>query len=131
MAGRIEWHGKEVEAQITRELSRRVKRAVAHVQTTTIKNIQKRAFQTGGSEIRYNPKRTGTASKPGEFPRADRGRLWQEIFMQMLTPLSGMVATPLKYGLILETKMQRSFLERTLNEELKTITRIITTPEIR
>ena len=130
MAGRVEWHGKEVEAKITRELSRRVKRAVAHVQTKTQKNLSQ-PFRTGGSETRYQPKRKGTASKAGEFPKADLGRLRQGIFMQMLTPLKGMVGTPLKYGLILETKMQRSFLERTLNEELKTITRIITTPEIR
>ena len=128
--GRVEWHGKDFEAHITRELSRRVKRAVAHVQTKTQKNIS-RPFRTGGSQTRYQPKRAGTASVAGEFPRADLGRLRQNVFMQMTGKLTGMVGTPLEYGLILETKLDRSFLERTLNEELGTIKKIITTPEIR
>ena len=127
--GRIEWHGKEVEARIERELSRRVKRAVAHVQSKTVKNLS-RPFRDGGPELRYNPGRAGTPSEKGEFPKADLGRLRQEIFMQMVTPLSGRVATPLEYGLFHETH-GRSFLERTLNEELRTITKIITRPEIR
>lgn len=56
-------------------------------------------------------------SKPGEFPRADTTRLMKDIFKSMSDDgLEGRVGTTLKYGLILETRLDRSFLRRTLNE---------------
>ena len=59
-------------------------------------------------------------SKPGEFPRADTTQLMKTIFLVSEPDAAGgpraMVGTPLHYGLILETKLDRSFLRRTLNE---------------
>jgi hypothetical protein len=56
-------------------------------------------------------------SKKGEFPRADTSRLMKDIFVAFSDDgMEGRVGTTLKYGLILETKMDRSFLRRTMNE---------------
>lgn len=56
-------------------------------------------------------------SRAGEFPRADTTRLKKDIFLVMDDTLPiGRAGTTLKYGLILETQLDRSFLRRTLNE---------------
>jgi len=56
-------------------------------------------------------------SKPGEFPRAVTTRLMKDIFKNISDDgLEGRVGTTLKYGLILETRLDRSFLRRNLNE---------------
>jgi hypothetical protein len=56
-------------------------------------------------------------SKPGEFPRADTTRLMKDIFHvhDPSVPVSR-IGTTLKYGLLLEVKLNRSFLRRTLME---------------
>jgi hypothetical protein len=56
-------------------------------------------------------------SKPGEFPRADTTRLMKSIFHRHdAQTLTSRVGTPLDYGVVLELRMDRSFLRRTLNE---------------
>jgi hypothetical protein len=56
-------------------------------------------------------------SKPGEFPHADTTRLMKDIFYERIEgQIAVRVGTTLDYGLILETRMDRSFLVRTLNE---------------
>jgi hypothetical protein len=56
-------------------------------------------------------------SKPGEFPRADTTMLMKTLFHTHDAQLMvSRVGTPLKYGLILETRMNRSFLRRTWQE---------------
>jgi hypothetical protein len=40
--------------------------------------------------------------------------------------LTAIIGTTLDYGLVLETRMNRSFLQRTLNEMLGQVTRILT-----
>jgi hypothetical protein len=67
-----------------------------------------------GSKTFVDPQ---SRSKPGEFPRADTTRLMKDIFKSISdNGLEGRVGTTLKYGLILETRLDRSFLRRTLNE---------------
>lgn len=56
-------------------------------------------------------------SKPGEFPRADTTRLMKDIFYRYVdAETAAYIGTTLNYGLILETKMNRSFLRRTMLE---------------
>lgn len=64
-------------------------------------------------------------SKPGEFPKADTTRLMKDIFFEHVGQDRTVVGTTLDYGLILETKMNRSFLLRTLREERPMLTRIL------
>lgn len=68
-------------------------------------------------------------SKPGEFPKADYPLLMKTIFGEVITTspgvYDGFVGTPLDYGLILETRLDRAFLTRTFNEELDALRRII------
>ncbi len=65
-------------------------------------------------------------SKPGEFPRADSTRLMKNIFHHHdAQRVESRIGTSLKYGLILETRMDRSFLRRTLNEMRYQIVRIV------
>ena len=68
-------------------------------------------------------------SKPGEFPRADTTRLMKDVFHvhdndNPLHP-SSKIGTTLKYGLLLEVAMNRSFLRRTLNELRSRILQIL------
>jgi len=71
-------------------------------------------------------------SKSGEFPKADSTQLMKTIFSGVRSTgrkqWEGFVATPLDYGLMLETKMNRSFLQRSLRENRGTIKRILTGP---
>lgn len=56
-------------------------------------------------------------SKEGEFPRADTTRLMKDIFHKHFPELAeSRIGTTLLYGLVLEYKLNRSFLRRTLNE---------------
>jgi len=73
---------------------------------------------------KYRSKRTGkmvvdpkSRSVRGEFPRADTTRLLKDIYHLFRSEeLASYVGTRLLYGKILETRMDRSFLRRTLNE---------------
>lgn len=73
---------------------------------------------------KYKSRRTGriavdpaSRSKPGEFPRADTTRLMKSIFHEHdAATATSRVGTNLKYGVILEFRMNRSFIRRTLNE---------------
>jgi hypothetical protein len=56
-------------------------------------------------------------SRPGEYPHADTTRLMKDIFYEWREEQAAVrVGTTLDYGLFLETRMNRSFLVRTLNE---------------
>ena len=56
-------------------------------------------------------------SKRGEFPRADTTRLMKDIFYDVSPDgLMSRTGTSLKYGLVLEVRMDRSFIRRTFNE---------------
>jgi len=65
-------------------------------------------------------------SKPGEFPRADTTRLKNDIYARHY-PEQAMsrIGTTLLYGLVLETRLDRSFLRRTLNEQRARILLIV------
>lgn len=68
-------------------------------------------------------------SKPGEFPRADTTTLMKSIFGEVRKLGGGSyncyVGTPVWYGVRLELKMNRSFLRRTLREEIGSLKAIM------
>lgn len=65
-------------------------------------------------------------SKPGEFPRADTTRLMKSIFHKHdEDTATSLIGTNLAYGLILETRLDRSFLRRTMNEKRAQILLIV------
>ncbi len=71
------------------------------VHETAIKLIQDNS--RGKPQQRYNPKRVVKASKPGDAPNTDKGRLVQSIkFDFQDNGLKGRIGTNLKYGRMLE-----------------------------
>ena len=126
---RIEWRIKEVAETIKMSMRQRVllathllkDRVVRNISTPVLKGIGPR----GGRVV------TGR-SRPGEFPHAETTQLLKTIFedVQEVAPgaFEGYVGTPLDYGLILETRMNRSFLVRTLYESAADIRAILSGP---
>lgn len=114
-------------------MEQRLRLAVDHVRNKVVRNISRPVTKTrvtlpgGGSYTRVTNR-----SKPGEFPKADTTLLMKSIFGSVEQTgdmqYNGYVGMPLMYGLILEVRMNRSFLVRTLNDERATITRLLTGP---
>lgn len=78
-----------------------VQEATFLIHETAVKSIQENS--SGTSQVRYNPKRTVLASKPGDAPNTDTGRLAQSVkFDFKKNGLIGRVGTNLKYGKALE-----------------------------
>jgi len=71
-------------------------------------------------------------SQAGEFPKAETEQLLRTIFGEVRQAGTGVwdgyIGTPLDYGLILETRMGRSFLKRTRDEERPVLMRMLTGP---
>ncbi len=127
---RFQWFLKEVSDKISMTMEQRVRMATAHLLSKVIKNIS--VPVTKATRISNRRVYVTERSKSGEFPRADTTQLLKTTFSDLKKHgqglIDGAVGTPLDYGLILETKMNRSFLARTLNEEHDTITRMLTGP---
>jgi len=126
---RIEWFIKEVVQVVAMAMKERVTMATQLLKDRVVRNISKAVVKGVGSR---GGRVVGGRSGPGEFPRADTTLLMTSIFSDVREDESGVfdgyVGTPLNYGLILETKMNRSFLKRTLNESLNDVQRILSGP---
>jgi len=128
-AARIEWFIDQVSNTVNLSMTQRVRTATEFLRSRVVKNISIPVTKA-------TSRKTGRVvvlerSKPGEFPRADTTQLMKTIFKKVKSTKSfaeGYVGTPLDYGLILETRMNRSFLVRTLREESTRIRRILTGP---
>jgi hypothetical protein len=125
---RIEWMIEKLEKGLEVPMRDRVRIACEHVRSTIVRNIS-----IPVTKVVVNGKtRVTERSQPGEFPRADTTQLMKNIFTDLVErgrgSVSGYVGMPLDYGLFLETKMDRSFLARTLYEELDTVQRILGEP---
>ena len=125
---RIEWFDKKVVGKIKMTMRSRVLLATKLVESKVIKNIsvavKKETGARGGIVVTQR-------SAPGEFPRADTTQLLKSIFSTVTSARGvsdGVIGTPLDYGLILELKMNRSFLKRTLNEERSKVMAILSGP---
>ena len=134
-AVRTEWFINEVVAKARLTTEQRVRLVTEMVKNEVIRNISvpvvKVVRQTGERRWRVTVDPT-SRSKPGEFPRADTTQLMKTIFSDYrhigIGIFEGYVGTPLDYGLILETKRDRSFLFRTLNENRQLFISIIQKP---
>jgi len=127
---RIEWRIKEVSQTVSIAMRERVKLATDFVKNRVVMNISRPVTKTKG-------KKSGrivvsNRSKKGEFPKADTVQLLRSIFgvvkQSSRGVYDGYIGTPLHYGLILETKMDRSFLKRTLLEERSKVIKILSGP---
>lgn len=125
---RILWFGDQVNRGIKLSMRQRIQLAVQLLRDKVVINLSKPVHKYVGpsGRTRVDP---NSRSKRGEFPRADTTRLMKDIFSRVDergSEIVGSVATTLDYGLILETKRDRSFLVRTLNEISGPLTRILT-----
>lgn len=142
---RVEWFISEVCDKVATSLKKRVKLATILVQSKVIRNINRPVTKTYTSRRVATTTASGRAgyktehsveisdrSKPGEYPKADTVQLLKTIFIDFREPRAdcwiGHIGTPLDYGVILELKMNRSFLLRTLNEERLKVMRILSGP---
>ena len=114
---RIEWFGREVARNTNITMMGRVKLASQLTRDKTVANLSRPVTKSKGP--RSGRIVVTERSVEGEFPRADTTRLMKDIFFDVdVTPSGprGIIGTTLDYGLILETRMNRSFLQRTLEE---------------
>jgi len=125
---RWEWYVNKVNSKVAMTLTQRMRVATEYLKSCVIKNLSipvvKSRGPRGGRVV------TGR-SRPGEYPHAETTQLMKTVFSYVQPfgkAVEGYVGTPLDYGLILETKMNRSFLVRTLNEQRGRITKILTGP---
>lgn len=125
---RMEWFANEVAGKVELTMEQRVRLATAHVMTKVVRNISRPVTvgrgPRGGRVVKNR-------SKPGQFPKADTTQLMKSIFSGVYNEgkqTIGYVGTPLDYGLILETRMNRSFLKRTLDEERSRVIKLLTGP---
>ena len=126
---RWQWFTKQVVNNLNLTMRDRVRIATERLKSSIVKNI------SIGVTVGVGPKggRVVTnRSKPGEFPHAETAQLMRTIFSDIVNErdgsTNGYVGTPLDYGLILETQMERSFLVRTLNEEATNLGLILAEP---
>lgn len=128
---KIEWFIDEVSDKVSMTLRKRVKIATELVKSKVVQNISRPVVKAIGPK---GGKRVFGRSVSGEFPAADTTHLRKTIFGEVRSDVPGVfdgyVGTPLDYGLILETRMNRSFLVRTLNEEAEKVKRVISGPII-
>lgn len=122
------WNGDEVQSKIKLEMRQRMALAVEHTRSKVVRNISRPVTKFRGPR---GGRVVTNRSKPGEFPKADTGLLMKSINRGVLVDkefVDGWIGTPLDYGVILELKMNRSFLGRTVREEQNKIARILGKP---
>lgn len=127
---RIDWFIREVSDKISMVLKSRIGLACELLKSQVVRNISTAVVKA--TSLRTRRIVVVERSKPGEYPRADTTQLMKTIFSDRreVSPgvWEGYVGTTLNYGLILETKMDRSFLVRTLNEQAHRVRAILTGP---
>lgn len=129
---RIEWFIDQVSDHVRRPLESRVRIATEFLKTRIVQNISRPVTKKVVTISGRSRTVVSNRSKPGEFPKADTTLLMKTIFTDYKSPAPGeylgYVGTPLDYGLILELKMNRSFLLRTFYEERDRIYKILGGP---
>lgn len=121
----IQWFTKKVTDTINLTMKSRVKLATEFIKDKVVRNISRPVTKGSGGRVTDR-------SKPGEFPKAETTQLLKTIFGDVITVKPGMydgfIGTPLDYGLILETRMNRSFLKRTFEENRALVIRMLSGP---
>ena len=126
---RIEWFIREVSDKVSMAMKQRVRLAAQYLKSRVVQNISRPVTKGAGSRGGY---RVTGRSKAGEYPKAETTQLLKGIFDGVFESSPGVwdgfCGTPHVYGVILELRMNRSFLVRTLNEEQATVRRLLTGP---
>lgn len=91
---------------IEREVSQIVAATAMEIQRDAKRRIQ-RGPKTGIVYQKYNPRRTHTASSPGQAPATDTGRLVNSIVFDVADKLSAVVSSKLRYARDLEFGTRR------------------------
>lgn len=121
----LEWYLDKVNKTLRMTVRQRLILATKFLKSKVVKNISKPV------SVSVGPRggRVVQRSKPGEFPRAETSTLMRSIFTEVRPESPGVwngyVGTPIDYGAILELNLDRSFLQRTMEEERLGIRRII------
>ena len=123
---KVIWYGDDVLKKIGKNMRKRLYLASELVRKQTQRNLSKSVLKYKGINSKRTQVLPESRSKPGEFPRAETSNLRRDIFNEVISDTQAVVGTRLDYGLILETKMNRSFLRRTLQETQSQVTRILT-----
>jgi len=125
----LEWYGEALKKSVDKNSRQRLAIAASFLKKQVQQNINRPVLKYKGirsNRIQVDPE---SRSKPGEYPKADTTHLRKTIIFEMRKKGSAsqeaIVGTPLDYGILLETQMNRSFLRRTLQEELPRIRRIL------
>lgn len=125
---RFEWFLEKVVDKVKMTMEERVRLATHYIKDKVVENLKtpvvKGKGPRGGRVI------TGR-SKSGEFPHAETTQLMKSIFDEYRVSSSGFegfVGTPLDYGIILEVRMNRRFLSRTLFEHSLIVKRMLSGP---
>ena len=125
---RLEWFADDVQRRMNLTFEQRVQIATEFLRDMVVKNISVPVLK----RVVGNRTRVLERSKPGEFPRADKPHLMRTIFADGPNRegdrIVGHVGMPLDYGVILELYRDRSFLNRTLEEQRSRIVRMLTGP---
>jgi hypothetical protein len=126
---KLQWFIREVSDKVAMPMRGRVMMATTFLKDKVVRNISTPVIKARGPR---GGKVILGRSKSGGFPHADTTQLMKTIFSHVVQTKKGLwdgfVGTPLDYGVILETKMNRSFLRRTLNEQRSTIMAILSGP---
>jgi hypothetical protein len=140
----IEWFIDNVANKLAMDMRTRVKVATELAMTSVVRNISRPVTKTrmkrkrdttrfkGGGPKGSSYTKVTDRSKAGEFPKADTTQLRKSIFRDLKQiakgNYEGYVGTPLDYGLVLEMRMDRSFLLKTLGEIRSRVMRMLSGP---
>jgi hypothetical protein len=150
-AVQVEWFIDEVCGKVEMTMEQRVRLATEFVRSKVVWNISQPVTKTVKSRFIWTEAQLrrfaegkeakpkiqqytviSDRSKPGEFPKADTTQLMKSIFTDVKHTaegyIHGFVGTPLDYGWMLEVRMNRSFLVRTLQEEADKVRAILSGP---
>ena len=122
---------KRLKHQPKKNIKRAIARATSNVYGDIVSNIQ-RGKKTGKTTNKYNPKRTHTASAPGEFPATDTGflvaNITTSVFSKPNGEVVGQIVSAAPYSKYLEfgtTNMQpRPFMQKGLEMNRRKIDNI-------
>lgn len=120
-----QWFIKQTTDKINSALRNRMEGTISFLKNKTISNISVPVVRVGGVVER---------SSRGEFPRADTLQLKSTLIteVKVVSPgiVDGFLGSPMDYSLILEQRLDRRFLSRTLFEELKNVKKSLVGKEI-
>jgi len=123
----VEWFATRVFNHIKMTTRTRMQLATSHLKRKIVANISIPVVQTVTGKVVVRSQRK-------EFPRQETGTLMKSIYSDVresdLHQYEGRVGSGIFYGQILEdeTKLDRSFLQRTLEEEGHVIRKILSGP---